>query len=646
MLICTIAIGILSGCGDSNNKDKRDNSNDSSINLDDETDSSESEDTGSGNKDELPEVDFSKTDEDMFTKRDMATDYDKNESIIIELKGSDVAASSDSVKISGTTITITEDKTHIISGKLDDGMIIVDAEETAKIQLVFEGVNINSATSAALYVKEADKVFVTLAEGTDNTLSNGGEFKTIDDNNIDAVLFSKQDLTINGLGKLIVTSPNGSGIVSKDDLVITSGDYEISSASHALDGNDSIRVKEADLLINAGKDGIHSENTDDLSLGFVYIKSGTFDIEAEGDGISAGAYLQIEGGDIDVLAGGGSENGTKEHSGNWGNFGGGKPGGMERPRDSGGPMGKTTATTKETTTTATNDSMMTKEDSSSSMKGLKSANSMLITGGKININSADDSVHSNLSITINGGEFELASGDDAVHAEESLIITEGKINITESYEGLEALNIDVRGGDIKLVASDDGLNAAGGTDSSGTAGGRDGMFSGGNPAEMQGEMKGVMPGGGMHGGMSGNSNGSIKISGGNLYINASGDGIDANGTIEISGGHTTVVGPTQGDTATLDYDVSGVITGGTFVGTGASNMAQSFSDSEQGVIALSVGNQTEGTNIKLVDDSGNILIDYEPELSYQIVILSTPDMKSGEMYTVYIGSESEKFEAS
>ena len=202
------------------------------------------------------------------------------------------------------------------------------------------------------------------------------------------------------------------------------------------------------------------------------------------------------------------------------------------------------------------------------------------------------------------------------------------------------MHIDVRGGDIKLVASDDGLNAAGGTDQSGTEGGRDGMF-GGDP----GGMGGGRPGGGGFGGMSGNSNGSIKVSGGNLYINSSGDGMDANGTLEISGGYTVVVGPTQGDTATLDYDKSGIITGGTFIGTGSTMMAQSFSDSEQGVIALQVGNRSAGTEIVLKDSAGKVIVSRVPELDFAVVILSTPEMVKGETYTIMIGSDSGEFEA-
>ena len=265
------------------------------------------------------------------------------------------------------------------------------------------------------------------------------------------------------------------------------------------------------------------------------------------------------------------------------------------------------------------------------MKGLKATNSLVIDNGNITVNSADDAVHSDASVAINGGTFTIASGDDAIHAEDTLTVTAGKIVISECYEGLEALHIDVQGGDIQLVARDDGLNAAGGTDQSGTTGGRDGAFGGG-PGGGRGGMGG--------GGMSSNSNGTIKISGGNLHINSSGDGIDANGTVEISGGYTVVVGPTQGDTATLDYDKSGVISGGTFIGTGASGMAQSLTGSGQGVIGVQAGNVPANTQITLADGNGKVLITHAPTLSCNVVILSSPEIKAGESYTLTIGDQS------
>ena len=611
LLILAIVIGTLAGCGNNSKPNDEPAVNNGTSN-------------GGENSNADPvDVDFSQTDADMFTERDKKAEYDASKAVTIQLSGTSATASSDSVQIKGSKVIIKEEATYVISGSLN-GMLVVDAPDTAKLQLVLSGVDITSEASAALYILEADKVFVTLADGTTNTLANGGSFIAVDDNNIDGALFSKQDLTLNGSGSLTVTSTAGHGIVCKDDLVITGGTYVVNSASHGLDANDSVRIINAALTIDAGKDAIHCENSDDATKGFVYISSGSIKAEAEGDGIAASAYMQIEGGNIDLLVGGGSENGSKAHSDNFGGFMGGGHGGG-RP----GSMGF--GNSQNTTT----------EENSSSMKGLKSANSMLISGGTITVNSADDAIHSDVSLTINGGTFTIASGDDAIHAEDTLTVTAGKIDISESYEGLEALHIDVQGGDIKLVASDDGLNAAGGTDQSGTTGGRDGMFGGG-----PGGMGGGRPGGGGFGGMSGNSNGSIKVSGGNLYINSSGDGMDANGTLEISGGYTVVVGPTQGDTATLDYDTSGIITGGTFIGTGASGMAQTFSDSKQGVVAVSVGNQSAGTQITLKDKNGNTVLEHTPELNFAVVILSSPELAKGETYTITVGSQSGDFEAS
>ena len=602
LLILSFMLSLLAGCGkDNENKAQNENPD------------------GTSSTAGPAKVDSSKTDADMFTVRDSKTDYDESKAVTIQLNGTTATSSSNRVKISGSKITITEEATYVVSGELTDGMLIVDAPDTAKLQIVLNGANITSKTSAALYILEAEKVFLTLADGTANTLANGGSFTAIDDHHIDGALFSKQDLTLNGTGSLTIISPAAHGIVCKDDLVFTGGIYTVNSASHGLDANDSVRITNATLHIDAGKDAIHAENTDDTSLGFIYIGGGTIKAEAEGDGFAAGAYMQIADGTIDLLVGGGSENGSKEHSDYFGGFMGGGHGGRPGEIRPGGSQSSTTAT----------------DENSTSMKGLKATQSLLISGGNFTINSADDAVHSDGSVMIHGGTFTIASGDDAIHAEDTLTVTAGKIDISESYEGLEALHIDVQGGDIHLVATDDGLNAAGGRDQSGTTGGRDGMFGGGGkPGSMGG-----------HGGMSSNSNGSIKISGGNLYINSSGDGIDANGTLEISGGYTVVVGPTQGDTATLDYDKSATITGGTFIGTGAQGMAQTFSDSKQGVVAINVGNQSAGTKILLKDQSGNTILAHTPELNFAVVILSSPDINKGETYTVTVGSRSGEFEA-
>jgi hypothetical protein len=139
---------------------------------------------------------------------------------------------------------------------------------------------------------------VTLADGTQNTLSNGGSFVAIDDNNIDAVIFSKDDLTLNGTGSLTINSPSGHGVVSKDDLVIANGTYNITASSHGFAGKDSVAINNGTFNVTAGKDGIHSENDDDDEVGYVYIGDGSFNFSVESDGISAVNEIYIAGGNI------------------------------------------------------------------------------------------------------------------------------------------------------------------------------------------------------------------------------------------------------------------------------------------------------------------------------------------------------------
>lgn len=594
VLSAALIMCLISGCGNAGNGNSAANNNSTASTV-----------TSADLSAKSAETDFSNTDDQQFTDRDYDTDYDASKAVTIQLNGNSATASSDSVKIIGSTVRITEDTTHIITGNLNDGMIIVQADDTAKLQLVLNGVNINSKTSAALYIVSADKVFVTLADGTENTLTNGGSFEAIDENNIDGAVFSKQDLTFNGSGTLTVTSPAGHGIVCKDDLVLTSGSYKVTSASHGLDVSDSVRITNASITVDAGKDGIHSENTDDVSCGFVYISGASMSIEAEGDGVFAGAYLQIENGTVQLLTGGGYKNGTKAFSDSYGGFmGGGRP--------------------DRFTSSASTD------ENSTSMKGLKAVSGILISDGTFTIDSVDDSIHCDASIIINSGGFKIASGDDGVHAEDTLTITDCNMNISQSYEGLEAQTVCIKGGNIEINASDDGINASGGTDSSGISGGRDGMF------------------GGKGGGMSGSSDGIIEISGGKITVYAGGDGIDSNGSLTISGGYVYVANPTAGDTSVLDADISPIITGGTFISTGTSTMmAQRFgTSSTQGVIACATGTQSVGSSITVKDSSGNTVISYEAEYTCVLVIISSPDIVKGKTYTLTVGSASDSIQAS
>lgn len=540
------------------------------------------------------DISYGKTDADMFSSRDLDRDYDASGAVRLSLATDSITCASDAVKVEGSSATILKGGTYILSGKLE-GDITVFAGDLDKVHLVLDGVDIMS-TSASILVMNADKVFITLAQGSENILVNAGGFVPVGDVNVDGAIFSTADLSFGGSGKLEVYSFSGHGIVSNDDLVFTGGTYTVEATGHALKGNDSIRVcGQTSFTLTADKDALHAENNDDATRGFVYLSGGTYTAAAKGDGISASAHMQIKGGSYTLTTGGGHEYG-KEHTDN----GMGGPGGPGGP---GMPMPRTTDT-----------------DTSVSAKGLKAGTGLLIEGGTFTLDTADDALHSDATLVVKGGTLSVKTGDDALHADVTLAIFGGTLDVTASYEGLEAEHVEMLGGSVTLVCDDDGINAAGGNDESGMGGGFGGDFG--------------------HGGGSG----SVNVAGGVLYMQASGDGIDANGSFTMSGGKVTVCGPTQGDTAVLDFDKSAVITGGYFIGTGSYMMAQTFSpESTQGVIALSVGSQTAGTRLTL--SGGDAAFDYTPALPFQILILSTPDMVKGEEYTVTVGELSAKFKA-
>ena len=531
-------------------------------------------------------LDFEKTDAEML---DVSANIlpPGTPKFTITCNGSAATADTDAVQCKNGIVTVTGEAVYQLNGNLT-GMLVVDAGKNDTVHLILNGIQIHSQTSAALYVRKAGRVIVTLAEGTENVLSNGGSFQAVDESAIDGVVFSKKDLTFIGSGSLKIDSPAGHGMVCKDNLLLAGGRYTVTASGHGLDANDSIRIGNASLAVEAGKDGIHAENQDDVTTGFVYLSGPVVTVKAAGDGISAGAWLQVNGGTYDLFCGGGDENGEEHNDGFMGP--GGYPGGP--------PGGPRTAETED----------------SVSAKGMKAGTGLVVNGGSIQIDAADDALHSNLSLVINGGRFTVASGDDAVHAEEVLTVTNCDLEVTTCYEGLEAHEIYVTGGNLRLVCTDDGINAAGGND---------------------GEQPPVFGPGG-HGG---NSTGVVAISGGNLYLQASGDGMDSNGSLTITGGYTVVCGPTQGDTAVLDYDNTAVINGGTFLGTGSVMMAQTItSSSGQGVVAVyNQGGFAANTKITLTDANGKVLVDYAPELKFQLIVLTTPEMTTGTEYTLTVG---------
>lgn len=579
---------------------------------------------------------FSST--DMFTERDLAGTYEESGAVYVTLSDDGITGETAGVAINGQTVTITAEGTYIFSGTLSEGQIVVDADN-AKVQIVFDNVDITCASSAAVYVKSAEKVFVTLAEGSQNTLRNTDEYVAIDDNNIDAVIFAKSDLTLNGTGSLTIVSAEGHGIVSKDDLKITGGTYDITAAGHSLSGKDSVRIADGTFILTAEKDGIHAENADDEEKGYIYIADGDFTITSDGDGMDASSIVQIEDGTFDITAGGGAANSQKTHESDM--PGGGMSQNIERPDGESMPqMGEKPdeESMSQMGEKPDEESMpqmgekpdgenmpqdTTTDESGTSTKGIKAGGGMYLNGGTYQIDSADDSIHSNANITIADGTYTLATGDDGVHADDALIVNGGTITVTESYEGLEGLTVTINDGTIDITARDDGVNAAGGTDQSGFGTFGDhfkGMDSADDETEETTDNEMWM-----------------ELNGGYIHILAGGDGVDSNGDLTINGGEIYIDGPSDNGNSAIDYGdrSSAYVNGGTLVAIGSSGMAEVMSDSsKQKVLMVKLGEQMEAGNVVLTDSEGNVIVSYTALKSYDCVIISTAEVESGAAYTL------------
>ncbi|MBQ2745646.1 MAG: carbohydrate-binding domain-containing protein [Lachnospiraceae bacterium] len=521
-----------------------------------------------------------------LTKFDIEVNYSEKEQLSVTK--AQLSSYSNVIKLADESVTITESGEYVIEGTINDGQIIVDVPETDTevVTLILNGVDITCSNSAAIYVKSADKVVLSLVEGTVNNLQDGSEY-TYDDETEEepnACVFSKDDLVISGKGTLNVTGKFNNGIASKDDLTITGGIINVEAVNNGIKGKDSIAVMDADVTVNAGADGLKADNTTDTEKGFILIDNGSFKITSGEDAIQAETCMEINGGTFDITTGEGAGTTSWNNGDDWG-----KPG-M-------GGMSQNSSTSTDTT----------------SIKALKAGCDITVNAGTFTIDSEDDAIHTNVSVEINGGAFDIKSGDDGVHADNTLIINGGDINITQCYEGIEATYITMNDGDVHVVSSDDGFNAAGGNDAS-AMGGRPGMngFSEGT--------------------------GSLSINGGYVYIDATGDGLDANGSFEMTEGYVIVDGPSNSGNGAFDYGSSCNVTGGFIVAVGASGMSQMPSQASINCVMIGLSeNISSGTLVNISDSDGNTVLTFEGAKSYNNMVLCTSDLKTGETYTVKTG---------
>ena len=426
--------------------------------------------------------------------------WDSAQVTYITLNGDSITVDGAGAVAEGSQVTILDAGTYSISGLLTNGQIIVDSDSEETVGLLLNGININNSTSAPLYVANAKDAVIVLADGTENYISDGAAyvFPNAEEDEPNAALFSKDDLTIEGNGALTVTGNYNDAIASKDTLTITGGTIVANAVDDGIRGKDYLAVYGGQITVNAQGDGLKSDNEEDTTLGYIAIENGTLNITAGGDAIQAKSNVLISGGEFTIVSGGGSSN--------W-------------------------------------------IDETTSAKGIKGAVNVTLNGGTFTINSADDAIHANDSIVINDGSFSIASGDDGMHADATLDVNGGYINITNSYEGIESAVITINNGTIYITSSDDGLNVAGGNDGSGMmmGGGRGGP--GQDAFAANGSYYLYINGGYIVINAAGDgldSNGYVEMTNGVVIVNGptnSGNGaIDVNGTFSITGGVLVAAG--------------------------------------------------------------------------------------------------------
>jgi hypothetical protein len=422
--------------------------------------------------------------EDETTAVESASDYtwDATKVVHITLNGTSITVDSTGATVSGSRVTITSAGTYSISGTLSDGQIVVSTKDNDVVRLILNGASITNTTNAPIFVENAVKTVLVLADNTKNYVTDGATYTNSLDDDINAAIFSKDYLSIYGNGTLTVKANYQDGITSKDGMVIKSGTINVTAADDGIRGKDYLHIESGTFTVTSGGDGIKSDNEDGSSVGYITIDAGTFNVTSTGgDGIAAKTNLTITSGDFTVTTSGGSS------------------------------VSKSTVSTK----------------------GLKGLSSVTISGGTFSINSSDDAIHSNGNINISNCTISLASSDDGIHADASLTIDSGTITITKSNEGIEGATITVNGGDIHVWASDDGFNASKGNG---------GESDDGSLLTINGGTIYVCPSSGD--GL--DSNGSLVITGGTIIVHGPQSqpdvGLDYNGTCKISGGFIIISG--------------------------------------------------------------------------------------------------------
>ena len=452
--------------------------------------------------------------EGKYSEEKLDASWDEKSAVKITLNGDSVTADDKNVEVDGSKVTITGAGTYVLSGTISDGQIVVDSDDKDSVRLVLNGAEITCSNSSAIWVKAGDTI-ITLADGTENTLTDGAEYTTdSEDDEPKAAVYAKDDLTFNGSGSLTVNGNYKNGIQCKDALKFVSGTYTITAANNGLVGKDSVSIKDGTYTITSGGDGIKSTNTDETDKGYVIIDGGTFTITAEGDGIQAETLLRVNDGDFTITTGGGSENAVQKNGmGGGGPIGGGgqmPENGSGRPEDgrapgnqeaesSDGQSANADAAASDSNSSAgstdtntppekkdlpqgnggqpgeppQNNTDNSNSDSNGSADGSDTSDSdtsgnQMQPGGTppdMNQQSSEEEdttstkgLKSYVELVATGGTFNIDSCDDALHSDNSVEVTDGTYTINTGDDGIHAdKTLNISGGTIDIQQCSEGI---------------------------------------------------------------------------------------------------------------------------------------------------------------------------------------------
>lgn len=568
---------------------------------------------------------------DLWSEGDLNPAYDEREAVVIAFDGvTATIGNGTGATVTDDAVTISEGGTYVLRGMTETVGVIVAAPEDAQVHLALDGVSIRRDASAGIYARSAGKVFLTVVDGTENDISSVGSFSKADDG-VDGAIFTKCDLTINGAGRLSVSSETAHGIVCKDDLRLISSETTVKAAEHAVQAKDSIAIHGGSWALDGGKDGLHAKNDEDPTKGWVYMGDGVVSISAASDGIDSGAWLQVDGGSLSVHA--------------------------------------------------ADDALHAECD-------------LVVNGGTIDIPTSREGIEGG-TVTITDGEMRVVSTDDGINATGNPSNASGDSpQQAAPGQGLEAGGLPTSGLADRMAdeqgqsgaPNDQGASrpappngAEGEAHPSGTPGDRpsqgtpDGimpppgapsdaqgndMAPGGRPKEQPWQQGAPEPIGtdpvtdyanagdtmvaedkplGGHGAMmDADSSAILTISGGKVMIDAQGDGLDCNGLLHITGGETYVYGPTDDGNSAVDYGTELRTDGGSLVAVGSSGMVERVSNaSGQASMTVFLEGATNGDLV--VSENGVEVVKCSPTRMYSAVLVSTPSLTTTGTYDLSAG---------